>query len=766
MAKRIILLSDGTGNTVSNVWRTNVWRTFESLDLTSSGQVAMYDDGVGTSAFKPLAIFGGAFGWGLKRNVLDLYKFLCRNYGQDAEIFAFGFSRGAFTVRVLTGLIAHQGVLRFASEAELNRQAKAAYRVYRADRYQSVFRIEKPFRLIRDAGVRAWNWVTGAKNYDPSKNIEVQSIQFIGVWDTVAAYGLPIDEMTRGVSQWIWPLELPDRKLNAKVERACHALAIDDERTTFHPLLWTEEGESAPNSPPTGQDGLRPSSISSERLTQVWFIGAHSNAGGGYPEDSLAHIPLYWMLTEAQHCGLKLRSAASSGFDALLRAKSGRDKEGRLYDSRKGLGGYYRYGPRKFVDLCNAKFSSRPNDSVKIDLPKIYESVFGRIKGTDVYAPIGLPERYAIVKDNGDVVIGDPACEASTQASARAKMQEKVWDLVWARRIVYFLTVAASLHLAAFPLLYQTYRADEYETPLRFVSELIRLAGALLPGVTSFWLNSYAANPVKFVISAGLVAGLMMWGSRLGTMINDRMKAIWSTGSNAGSLPSSLIYKLRTSRPYQLILRVLKQHILPALSAAVLVYAVLAFVSHVALNIADGAGAFCRETATPQTLPRSGEVALTSPFPIKSQCWNTGLRLSEGERYSVKITETSPWRNNGLEVDVGGLEIAGLPTWWERVKAMLTMPFRRVLLRPWYRPIARIGDVGTDEYFIDPDRVTPLSQPKDDEISAVFRARRTGQLFLYLNSGGLAIPGAADYFYRKLSGEAMVVVKHLARGQN
>jgi uncharacterized protein (DUF2235 family) len=77
--KNIILLSDGTGNAANRVWKSNVWRIFESLDLRGEEQIAFYDDGVGTSSFKPLAILGGAFGWGLKRNVLDIYKFLCVN---------------------------------------------------------------------------------------------------------------------------------------------------------------------------------------------------------------------------------------------------------------------------------------------------------------------------------------------------------------------------------------------------------------------------------------------------------------------------------------------------------------------------------------------------------------------------------------------------------------------------------------------------------------------------------------------------------------
>src|SRR5580692_8516686 len=112
MPRRIVLLSDGTGNSSASFWRTNVWRMFAALDLTSNDQVACYDDGVGTSSFQPLAILGGAFGIGLRRNVISLYKFACRNFRQaDDEIYAFGFSRGAFTIRVLIGLIVDQGLI-------------------------------------------------------------------------------------------------------------------------------------------------------------------------------------------------------------------------------------------------------------------------------------------------------------------------------------------------------------------------------------------------------------------------------------------------------------------------------------------------------------------------------------------------------------------------------------------------------------------------------------------------------------------------------
>lgn len=289
---RIVLFSDGTGNAASSIWRTNVWRMFESVDLSNSEQVAFYDDGVGTSSFKPFAILGGAFGWGLKRNVIDIYKFLCRNYSSPKtdEIFGFGFSRGAFTMRIAIGFALNQGLVRFSSESELDAQAKAAYRAYRAERFHTIFRVERPFRFIRDVFLRC---VYPRTKYNNASNQVIENVRFLGLWDTVAAYGLPVDEMTRGISRFLWPLELPDHNLNNKVQRACHALSLDDERTTFHPELWDEKDEPSLKA----EDGK--CWTKNERISQVWFAGVHSNVGGGYPDDSLAYVPLYWMMNEA-----------------------------------------------------------------------------------------------------------------------------------------------------------------------------------------------------------------------------------------------------------------------------------------------------------------------------------------------------------------------------------------------------------------------------------------------------------------------------------
>src|SRR5258707_14707372 len=133
MSKNIVLLSDGTGNSSSKLFKTNVWRMFQTLDLSDSGkQVAYYDNGVGTSSFKLFAILGGVFGFGLKRNVIDIYSFCCRNYVKDDRIYGFGFSRGAFTIRVVAAFIARMGLVTYdGNDEHLARDAEIAYREYR-----------------------------------------------------------------------------------------------------------------------------------------------------------------------------------------------------------------------------------------------------------------------------------------------------------------------------------------------------------------------------------------------------------------------------------------------------------------------------------------------------------------------------------------------------------------------------------------------------------------------------------------------------------
>ena len=94
----------------------------------------------------------------------------------------------------------------------------------------------------------------------------------------------------------------------------------------------------------------------------------------GYPDDAVAFVPLYWLLNEASDRGLIFKSEPETDPDTFKWIESPRDKDGRRYDSRSGLGAYYRYGPRKFHDLCNDC-----SVGVSVPMPKTHESVFGRI---------------------------------------------------------------------------------------------------------------------------------------------------------------------------------------------------------------------------------------------------------------------------------------------------------------------------------------------------------------------------------------------------
>src|SRR3954469_6326157 len=151
MSKNIVLLSDGTGNSSSKLFKTNVWRMFQTLDLTdATKKVAYYDNGVGTSSFNLFAAIGGVFGFGLKRNVIDTYSFCCRNYAEGDRIYGFGFSRGAFTMRVVAGLIAREGLVVYeGDEAALARYAADAYRDYRR-RFNTTGGLVTPLRNLRD----------------------------------------------------------------------------------------------------------------------------------------------------------------------------------------------------------------------------------------------------------------------------------------------------------------------------------------------------------------------------------------------------------------------------------------------------------------------------------------------------------------------------------------------------------------------------------------------------------------------------------------
>jgi uncharacterized protein (DUF2235 family) len=787
MPRRIILLSDGTGNSSASFWRTNVWRMFCALDLTNNDQVACYDDGVGTSSFQPLAILGGAFGIGLRRNVISLYKFACRNYQATGdEIHVFGFSRGAFTIRVVIGLIIDQGLIPAGniSETELDRLARRAYRDYHKKHFHTNWGlIIKQIRKWLGREIKPDTKVPAGRN--------VPDIRFLGLWDTVAAYGLPVDEMTRGVSQWIWPLEIPSHTLHPSVKRACHALSLDDERTTFHPVLWDEKKENVQ----TGTSRL----TNTERLSQVWFAGVHANVGGGYPDDSLAHIPLYWIMQEAKACGLVFKTANP---DALAETKEAQDKDGRLYDSRSGTGSYYRYGPRRLSRLCNEVFSRTLDDEVSIATPKIHESVFRRIKNhAHVYAPIGIPHDYELVvtvpmanRIDADFRIdplpttpGNDVYELKGNAQARVVAERAaIWPLVYLRAMLYFLTLLATAFFIVFPYTGRSNVLLEKENVFKWVSDLILTLSGFLPGWVASWLVAYAQYPVMFGVLIAILIALLWGSSKVAAAITDKMAALWK-GSLTHATNAPAVAPSNELTTKESILRGLrsswKDYLGPALSAVAIVYVVVTLADRWLFTALDQAGFVCTRSDPPlKEIPPEG---VLFSFEISNPCFATGYKVGRLDRYLLWTTpgkaaldqrfpnhkvepgtctasEREKLVNGTVVADGRGFETfrnerGPVLSWGQTMWNAFLLPLKRHYGEPWLQPVARYGTIGSEMDFLEPD-----PDPKVTVISENVVPKVPGELFFYFNDAVFAVPSVQP-FYRDNKGCATFFIRPAAK---
>ena len=741
--RNIVLLSDGTGNSSASVWRTNVWRMYEALDLSTSDQLALYDNGVGTSMFRPLAVLGGGFGWGLKRNVRDLYVFACRNYrplvqrpepqeSQPADrIYALGFSRGAFTIRVLVDLIGHQGLITGVTGRELDRRAKWAYREYRRQ-FKSRLSIVSLFRWLRDLAVHVIE--VGKPRYDNATN-ERATVTFMGLWDTVDAYGLPMDEMTRGWDQWVWPLKMDSHTPPPHVKKICHAIALDDERHTFHPVLVDEKRLA------------EQVHTDLESVTQVWFAGVHSNVGGSYPDDSLAHVPLRWMADEACKQGLRLHDIITE----VWKARS--DPNGPIYDSRRGLASYYRYNPRNIKRLTDDEFAN-----VTIARPKIHCSVFQRIAaGRDEYAPIVLPDRYAVVNEDGAIVEFDKTIETRAQAAERAAAQERVWDRVWLRRVLYFATVITTALVVLPPLVLDETSEGILRFPFphsRFLENVVDLLGRVVPAMAKPVIDYYRPKPHQLVVPAILIALLMIASTRVQRAAADRMRALW-TGGGIRSEARGLIYKLRTHAVYRRTFRILTQYVFPfvfgMLALGIVSLTVAGTANRMAFTVANAAGWIC--PAPDGTTPLQKVTATTRrEFENTNPCSYTDVELEGGVAYRAtfrigkienqQFIETGTWRDKNTVVDSPEGFSSG-----DNFFVAPFLPFRRVLTARWFVPIIRIGEYYSNRQMSYGVEYHLLNKTEPVE----FTPDISGRMMLFVNDAIGPLPWW-DYFYKNNDG--------------
>jgi len=316
MKKRIVICADGTWNrpekNLAKDFPTNVLRLARAIQPVAGDgtpQQVFYDWGIGSYYNQ---VIGGATGKGLHKNIMDDYRYIVQNYAPGDEIYLFGFSRGAYTVRCLCGLINNCGILKRPDAALI----------------QSAFdHYKKPGAAYAVKGQKSIEFRNRYSH--PSREV-----RFVGVWDTVGAMGIPVSFLGLFDDKD----EFYDTKIGSNVHIARHAMAIDEHRSDFLPTIWM---------PRDTMD-----------LKQVWFAGAHSNVGGSYKPDSdgslLSDIPLEWMMQEASASGLIIEPHLQQRLKGKPTAA--------LHNSRRS---FYRVKKKFYRSLAHGKGAELIHQSVK-----------------------------------------------------------------------------------------------------------------------------------------------------------------------------------------------------------------------------------------------------------------------------------------------------------------------------------------------------------------------------------------------------------------
>jgi len=374
--KNIVVCCDGTGNEFGDT-NSNVVKLYSTL-VIDHDQIGYYHPGVGTMG-APTArgaieaewtkIEGLAFGKGLLDNVGDAYRYLMNNYEDGDHIYLFGFSRGAYTVRALGGVLHMYGLLSPGNEGQI----PYIIRMF-AEKSRNAAGAKS---TLDEAGDFKWSFSRDCL------------LHFVGVWDTVSSIA------------WTWrdPIVLPYAGSNPIIHIGRHALSIDERRVYFRDMLWGPRYEKSDPQFKVEQD-----------IKQAWFAGVHSDVGGSYPEaqSGLSKIALEWMMVEAQNFGLRIDPRkAERVLDAPDQSSSPSmdmqyvrpDPDAMIHESLKGPWWILEIFPHRIYN----KRDERPHWAIPLGqhrvIPEgslIHKSVFDRMEKMETYRPKNLPFKYQV----------------------------------------------------------------------------------------------------------------------------------------------------------------------------------------------------------------------------------------------------------------------------------------------------------------------------------------------------------------------------------
>lgn len=704
--RTLVIFADGTGNSFSQR-ETNIWRLYCDLDKGAGDQMARYIPGVGTSSIGVLRWLDAAIGFGVPANVRKLYRFLCWNWREGDRIVLIGFSRGAFTVRTLAGLIAHQGLMpsetgaRRVTTAEMRRNANGAWRAYRA----ATTPRRGPVRLWRAIGTACVTLkrklcgqpLHGAvcaglprqrqpvlppgssSRTDPfatTAPTQGVTVDFMGVFETVEAFGLPIDELRRPFGVLFYPLSFQNGRCAASVRRARHALAVDEERQTFLAVRFEREA------------GVRTWQDISER----WFPGVHSDIGGGYPDDHNAMAPLAWMRAELAAQGVRFLDAGTP--------EAGRQSpRAPIHDSRSGFAVAYRYQPRRLDrdDEADPSLAAKIRDAL------------------DGYAPIAIPKGCRIA---GGQVLAPMAAPAPARVAA----------LMFCRRLLNRILVLVLMFFLLSPW-FDTAPGDGSGQQT-----------ILQTGWQAWWFGGVIGSGLPGAV-AGALGALGWFGNRqLEARIHDVAGAGWR-GRTQGIAAPSRVMRWLSGLDRRWLDRAFVAGLLALLAAALVQ-------SGGRIDRSLWARAHCVGLAQAPAL--GGRMAFDPSWP----CMQIA-QLRAGHSYRITLTQTRAFCDAHIAAPVAGFDSPGR-------LLKLGEPLRRAPGAPWFAPLVQVGRDGPASRLLpaqDPPLAPggwacPAAYLPGGRLSARITAAEDGPLFLYVNDMRV-LPGV---FYGNNSGAARVQV--------
>ncbi len=420
MPKNIVICCDGTGNEVnSNL--SNVLKLFRVL-VKDPDQRVFYHPGVGTiglqSTWERLkqetyGVFSLATGAGLDEDILAAYRFLCRTYQSGDRVWLFGFSRGAYTVRVLAAFIHVIGLLP-PDQIDLAGYALSVYK----NASEKSHTADDPKAILDEA----WQFRRVAGGY-------LIPIEFMGVWDTVASVIVPrTDKFMLDLQTLVYT------RTNPSVKTFRHAMSIDERRRMFRLNRWVEPQKFRP-------DPFDASTEIDQDIRQVWFAGVHGDVGGGYPEDEsgLSKYPLLWMIEQAKAAGLRIDDTMVNHLGwGWPRPHSSHkyvppSPTAQLHVSLTGLWWILEFLPKQnkykewparksFLGFYIPDAEPRPIPGAPLtptpETPIIHRSVIDRMAQVADYKPINLPAAYSIEEGPAPPIAGPAPVSPPTESPA------------------------------------------------------------------------------------------------------------------------------------------------------------------------------------------------------------------------------------------------------------------------------------------------------------------------------------------------------------